>query len=663
MKHLYIFFLSVSFSAFSQSVAVTEFIVDPVGVESDDEWIELHNYDSSTSMNLINWSLRDEDGEDVIISSTNVGIAPGEYVILAKNKLAFETNWLNGCANDKVIEVNFSLDNDSDEIILVNDSGNTVWSLAYANDASEGFSTHFTEDTYDTKTFGSKAAPGINRAGNDVTGTLGYEKNNVTSDSYGFMSHTGDMGSPLNKGVDMKQRGNALTLDGVDDYINLGPMTSIEAMTQFTFEAWVQPLSIATDNERIFSKRLSNNNRIEISLGTLQTLKVFINNGISELVETPNNSVLINQWNHIAVVFDGTQPQSNRLKVYVNGIEQSVTGTISATTTPSGIGSAHIGNRSDNSNKNSNIIIDEIRLWDIARTGEAVRKNMHLTVNDCDNSGLVRYYQLNESSGTVLSDYMNNSDATLIGGNFNNSDVNVGNSASSIHQEISNIATIGVQDFNDALLSINYTAKSEAEDIAVTYSNFTPNTLSGTESDIMVLNEHTWTLNTSSSTGTYVGDFTFILPNNFINLSIDAGNYTLYNRSMQATGSWTPIASASSTTSNTLTFGDISVKGQFLIAQTSDNVLSNAENVWKDNSIALYPNPLNSDILYINYKGTEPINTLIMYDLKGAKVMTHKMEQLNQTYRFKLTKHLDAGVYIVVLKTDTRTLTRKLIIN
>lgn len=181
-----------------EKIAITEFFTNPIGVEVNSEFVEIYNY-GTTPVDLNGWRIKDEDADDDIISTTSLIIAAGEYLVLAANKTPYEANWLNGAVCPNVIEVGIGLANGTDEIILENANGDVVWSLAYGNDDSFGSATHYTESTYTNRFWGSKASPGVDRSGNDVTGTLGYQKNIITADPLAFSSNDGDTGSPLNQ--------------------------------------------------------------------------------------------------------------------------------------------------------------------------------------------------------------------------------------------------------------------------------------------------------------------------------------------------------------------------------------------------------------------------------------------------------------------------------
>ena len=180
---------------FSQ-IAVTEFISDPNSLDDENEWVELYNY-SLNAVDIEDWTIEDEDSDNSTIISTSFNIPSGDFVILAVDKAQFEANWLGGNANSMVLEVSMILANTSDEIIIKDQNGNTIWNLAYGNDEVGGRATFFTEDNFSVTNYGSKSNPGVDRVGNDVTGSLGYQRNSTTTDPDSYTAINGDLGSPL----------------------------------------------------------------------------------------------------------------------------------------------------------------------------------------------------------------------------------------------------------------------------------------------------------------------------------------------------------------------------------------------------------------------------------------------------------------------------------
>jgi hypothetical protein len=196
-------------------IAITEFVNDPLGDDTDTgrEYVELFNY-SDADVDIMNWVLRDEDSDSLTITTTSTIIPSGGFLLYASGKSAIETDWFGGVADDRIIEYGgpnsetMQLSNSGDELLLINTAGDTVWAIAYTNDdlwdtvgtGDDGFSTYlsyYTDFATYPSRWGTKAAPGIIRAGPDTTiidtvaGYLGYEGGAFTKDDFARLSLNG----------------------------------------------------------------------------------------------------------------------------------------------------------------------------------------------------------------------------------------------------------------------------------------------------------------------------------------------------------------------------------------------------------------------------------------------------------------------------------------
>jgi parallel beta-helix repeat protein len=113
---------------------------------------------------------------------------------------------------------------------------------------------------------------------------------------------------------------------------------------------------------------------------------------------TSVNGVLnANVWQHVAVTF----AQNGAVKMYVNGIQVSLSTTglvnnaIATNAQNLGIGT----DLHDAKLRNFNGQIDEVRLWNVERSAAQIKTFKDRTL--CNQTGLVAYYQLNESSGNI----------------------------------------------------------------------------------------------------------------------------------------------------------------------------------------------------------------------------------------------------------------------
>jgi hypothetical protein len=209
MKKLYLIFFTVTFSFCTNAqLAITEFIANPNNMDTDKEWIELYNY-SDNPVNLRDWKVKAKGGTyEIDITPTDYFVAPGDYVILASSKTIFETEWLNGNQNAKVIDYDYSsffIINTPSDLVLGYDDGFgflETWYIKYSNDALEGYSTFIEENN---SVYTEHLQIRIKRNAQDTILTpqatfsyfTGYENNGHNAAT---TSTNGDIGTPLTGG-------------------------------------------------------------------------------------------------------------------------------------------------------------------------------------------------------------------------------------------------------------------------------------------------------------------------------------------------------------------------------------------------------------------------------------------------------------------------------
>jgi len=195
-----------------------------------------------------------------------------------------------------------------------------------------------------------------------------------------------------------------LNFDGSNDFVNLGTAvsTGLNGTTALTLEAWINPSAlngwnnIITDYDGAYHKfllRVRNSNNIQ-----------FVLNGT--FLNAPF-TVPLNSWTHIAAVYDGAN-----MYVYANG--NLIASQMATVSIPTGSQQINIGARIGANTENFTGNIDEIRVWNIARTAEQINgsKNCELAGTE---TGLLAYYnfnqgldQANNSTVTTLNDITTN---------------------------------------------------------------------------------------------------------------------------------------------------------------------------------------------------------------------------------------------------------------
>lgn len=189
---------------------------------------------------------------------------------------------------------------------------------------------------------------------------------------------------------------NALHFDGIDDLVyldNTGAVSNLAftGTANFTIEAWVKREDYA-GLQMLISKYKSGvgaNYYLGFDNG-----KPLFNREVNPYRVTADNVLPVNEWHHIAGVYDGAN-----MKLYIDGVlvktEVNHTGSInsSVSSVPVAIGG---GFASDGSvvykYKGA---VDEVRFWNTARTSDQIRLN-YLNELVGNETGLVAYYDFNK---------------------------------------------------------------------------------------------------------------------------------------------------------------------------------------------------------------------------------------------------------------------------
>jgi len=199
----------------------------------------------------------------------------------------------------------------------------------------------------------------------------------------------------------------ALSFDGVDDrvFINID-----EPETEVTHELWFK-----TDNPNggLFSitngdVNNTNGNDRDLYLQGGNIVTRIYNN---ETISTSGLNVADGKWHHVAHVFgDSIGGQ----KLYVDGALVAIgSNSQSAFYWQT---KAIIGFSNDSFGKKFfNGVIDEVRIWNKARSQAQIKANMNKELTGKE-AGLLAYYKLNEGSGGIAFDQtLNNFDGSILG--------------------------------------------------------------------------------------------------------------------------------------------------------------------------------------------------------------------------------------------------------
>ena len=382
----------------------------------------------------------------------------------------------------------------------------------------------------------------------------------------------------------------SLDFDGSNDYVTL-PTTLASNFSggEISFSAWIYV--DANTNWGTIIKNWGNSINGAFHFGlhnNTQQLSIFISqsNGAAVSVVSPN-TITLGKWIHVAFVADGSN-----LILYENGIavgSSAYNGTLKTSFTPTFLGAKPNDTGSSVAGSNTGYFngqIEEVRLWNDARTPTEIRQNKYnkLIGNEAN---LVAYYPFdnmttaNSTSGEVIDESTNSHDGTCH--NMTNSAIMT--STATIYDDITVNYTIGHQNtsisIGDVTLDDTPNAFDAAQDIFVHKINETPNVTTNItetyQTDYYYLIE---LFDNGGSSGTFSTNLTFPL--------IGTGNATLYRRDLTSTGSWTSVGSGS-ISGNNITINGVNDFGQLILASSAPlNTISTFP--YTENFDALTPN-------------------------------------------------------------------------
>jgi hypothetical protein len=149
--------------------------------------------------------------------------------------------------------------------------------------------------------------------------------------------------------------GAALSLDGIDDYVNCGNGASLNITDTVTLSVWVSPSDAGNSQHNPFVGK--GDTSYAIKHNVTNVLQFFIYDGTWYSVNGPTLAVDFNHnWHHVAGSYDGTQ-----LKLYVDG--KCIAATLRKGVIATNTYNVNIGRNSQNTDRLYNGLIDEVRIY------------------------------------------------------------------------------------------------------------------------------------------------------------------------------------------------------------------------------------------------------------------------------------------------------------
>jgi hypothetical protein len=199
--------------------------------------------------------------------------------------------------------------------------------------------------------------------------------------------------------------GSALNFDGANDHVSVA--NGLPSMTDMTIETWIKP-HIISNWDVIMNFNSWNVGFVHFQFDPYGRLE-FSLNGNNPTDQFTTASFANDQWYHFAAVYSST---GQYVKFYLNGtlIDTRMYSYAmpTAANQPYTIGSWNGTDRFYDGD------IDDIRVWNVARSATEIQANMHSTLQG-NEAGLVVYYNFNQ--GTACGNNTANSTLSDLTGN------------------------------------------------------------------------------------------------------------------------------------------------------------------------------------------------------------------------------------------------------
>ena len=213
--------------------------------------------------------------------------------------------------------------------------------------------------------------------------------------------------------VSAKEDNNGLNFDGSNDYVALNSFYAATGITEVTVEAWIR--TTKTGAQIIASYDRSDYWRLGVSSTGGSTGQVTWHLGTNAGILDMSSSSTVNDgnWHHVAGVYD-----NGTATIYVDGVADGTAslGTSIGTGTTR-FGFIATGSETASFNGTQTVSrfqgdIDEVRIWNVARTGAQISASMNACLNG-EVDGLFAYYSAEDGAGTTLTDVFSGQDGTL----------------------------------------------------------------------------------------------------------------------------------------------------------------------------------------------------------------------------------------------------------
>jgi len=480
---------------------------------------------------------------------------------------------------------------------------------------------------------------------------------------------------------------NALRFDGINDYVQT-TFAGVTGSADRTFEAWIYLYSSPSSNMCILDYGLN-------AVGSRNTFMVngssnlaYIAGGTNTNISSTGAAITVGQWVHVAMVMDNGTGY-----FYVNGISQG-SGSLSGVNTPTIGSNLRMGERVSGGSVPFTGKIDEVRVWNVARTQTQIQNSM----NDefcAIPTGLVAYYKFNNGvaggSNTGLTtaiDEVAANNVTLTNFALTRASSNwvTGASLSSGSSTPGNatISSCGPYTSNTGHIwstSGNYVDTLTSPTGCDSIVNVTLTVLANSSNTISATGCNKYTSPSGNFTWTTSGTYTDVLPSangcdsvltinltiNTVDTNILVNGITLTSWQTGSTYQWLDCnngyAAISGATNQSYT---ATANGSYAVEITKNNCTDTSacyevtnigiSEALLKNTLLIFPNPAHNEIT-INLGTIAKTLDIQLVDLTGKLIKTVSAKNASSA---KLQLNLPAGLYFVKVSADGKSVLKKL---
>jgi len=245
------------------------------------------------------------------------------------------------------------------------------------------------------------------------TTTLAEGPHTITAEARDAANNVGSASGVVTVRNSVSSTPHYVDLDGANDYVQAGDASSLNfgngaVDTPFTMELWIRPDAMV--RHQLLGKwgsTATSAYRLHIASGFIRMdLRDASANASVSVYTSASQSALIGSWHHLAVTYDGRGGANAAagLSIYVDGVSVPVTRINNAAyvAMENSAASLQIGRESP-SFQQFDGALDEIRIWNLARTASDIQGTMATELSGAE-PGLVASWQFNEGSGTTTGD-------------------------------------------------------------------------------------------------------------------------------------------------------------------------------------------------------------------------------------------------------------------